>query len=241
MKEGPQAEAVDLRFAIPAVCAEVIERDEADVGLVPVAEIARQGLEIVPGVGICCEGAVRSILLVSRVPIGSISELAVDASSRTSVQLARVILRERYGAEPRMISRPPVLNEMLTDADAALLIGDSALLVDPAKTGFECLDLGDEWHRLTGLPMVFAAWAGKAGRDVARLESTLVGSYEYGRAHLSEIVEREHEQRGVTRALAEKYLSSHIHFQLGPKERQGLQAFLSLAGLEIEAEFLAAR
>ncbi len=241
MIEGPQAGTVDLTFAIPSLCAEVIERDEADIGLVPVAEIARQGLEIVPGVGICCEGPVRSILLVSRVPIRSIRTLSVDASSRTSVQLVRVILRERYGVEPRMFPRPPVLEDMLTDMDAALIIGDAALVLDPAKAGLEWLDLGEEWFRLTRLPMVFAAWSGKQGRDIVRLEKTLVGSYEYGAAHLSEIVDREHERRGITRILATQYLTDNIQFRLGPRQREGLQTFLSLAGLPLEAEFLASR
>lgn len=250
MREGPQASEVDLSFAIPSVCAVIIERGEAEVGLVPVAEIARQGLEIVPGVGICCEGPVRSILLVSRVPIRSIRSLSVDSSSRTSVQLARVILRERYGVTPRMVAHRPVLNEMLEEADAALIIGDPALLIDPLMVdplligqegpGAECLDLGEEWFRLTGLPMVFAAWSGKPGMDIARLETTLVGSYEYGAAHLSDIVEQEYQRRGISKTLAGRYLTENIHYRLGSRERQGLQAFLTLAGLPIEAEFLAA-
>lgn len=239
MIEGPQRAAVDLSFAIPAVCAEVIERGEAEVGLVPVAEIARQGLDIVPGVGICCEGPVRSILLVSRTPIRKIRTVALDSSSKTSAQLASVILRERYGIEPQLFSRRPVLTDMLAETDAALVIGDPALLIDPAKAGLECLDLGQEWLRLTGLPMVFAAWAGKPGRNIARLERTMVGSYEYGAAHLDEIVDREYQRRGVTRTLAAEYLGSNIHYRLGGVERLGLQTFLALAGLPLEAEFLA--
>jgi chorismate dehydratase len=239
MEEGPQKGAVDLTFAIPSVCAEVIERGDADVGLVPVAQIARQGLEIVPGVGICCEGSVRSILLVSQTPVAQIRTLAVDSSSRTSVQLARVILRERYGVEPRLFARRPVLDEMLNEMDAALLIGDPALRIDPANAATVCLDLGEEWFRLTGLPMVFAAWAGKPGLYLSKLESMLVGSHEYGAAHLNEIVDREHLRRGITRELAIRYLSENIHFRLGAAERRGLQTFLTLAGLPLEAEFLA--
>jgi chorismate dehydratase len=239
MVEGPQKGTVDLSFSTPSVCAEVIERRDADIGLVPVAEIARQGLEIIPGVGICCEGPVRSILLVSQTPIRHIRTLAVDSSSRTSVQLARVILRERYGVEAKLFSGPPVLKEMLAQRDAALLIGDPALLIDPVSAGTECLDLGHEWFSLTGLPMVFAAWAGRPARHLARWESTLVGSYEYGVAHLNEIVDREYQRRGITRELAARYLSDNIHFRLGAAERQGLQTFLTLAGLSVEAEFLA--
>ncbi len=105
MLHGPQREDVDLSFSIPSVCAEELDREQIEVGLVPVAEIARQGLDIVPGVGISCLGAVRSILLFSRVPWRQVRTLAADRSSRTSVELARVILRERYGVEPQVTPR----------------------------------------------------------------------------------------------------------------------------------------
>ena len=86
-------EYVDLSFALPSACSDSVAAGHADIGLVPLVEIARQGLEIVPGVGICCQGPVRSILLVSRVPFTAIRTLAADSSSRTSVELARLILR----------------------------------------------------------------------------------------------------------------------------------------------------
>lgn len=97
MQHGPQKDLVDLSFSLPSVCSRELELGKIEIGLVPIAEIARQGLEIVPGVGITCFGAVRSILLVSKCPVRDIKTLAADSSSRTSVQLARVILRERYG------------------------------------------------------------------------------------------------------------------------------------------------
>ena len=230
MLKGPQQPLVDLTFEIPARCAEVVEARRADIGLVPVAEIARLALEIVPGIGISCRGPVRSILLVSRVPAGQIRRVAVDASSRTSVQLARIILRERYGATPILLRRAPVLESMLADADAALLIGDSALRVDPEKLPYETLDLGAEWFSLTGLPMVFAAWAGHSPLDQSKLSGILHGSYEFGLAHLDEIVDNEFLRRGVTRELARRYISGFIRYPLGPAEEQGLAAFLSLAG-----------
>jgi chorismate dehydratase len=84
MLHGPESEAVDLSFSIPSVCAQRVERALIDVGLVPVAEISRQGLEIIPGVGITCLGAVRSILLVSRVPWSRIRTLATAGSGRNA-------------------------------------------------------------------------------------------------------------------------------------------------------------
>ena len=231
MLHGPQRELVDLSFAIPAVCAQEVEEGVTQIGLVPVAEVARQGLEIVPGVGITCLGAVRSILLFSKVPWKEIRTLSADTSSRTSVQLARVILRERYGVEPAIERHAPDLSEMLEHADAALIIGDPALVIDPANTPYRWLDLGEEWFSLTKLPMVFAVWAGKPKLPVAELSELTRASYEFGKAHLSEVIASEYGQRGISHKLADEYLRRYIRFEVGPAEQRGLETFFELAGL----------
>ncbi len=232
MLHGPQAAEVDLSFSIPSTCAEEVEGNSIQIGLVPVAEVARQGLEIVPGVGITCLGAVRSILLFSRVSWRQVRTLAADCSSRTSVQLARIILRERYGVEPFVTSAEPVLRDMLSGADAALIIGDPALRVNPAESHLHWLDLGAEWLALTGHPMVFAAWAGKPGIPVDRLTAITRASYDFGKANLTDLIDREYASRGITRELADRYLRNHIRFEIGRAEHRGLQAFLELAQLQ---------
>ncbi len=231
MLHGPQSAEVDLSFSIPSECARDVEQDKAEVGLVPVAEIARQELEIVPGVGICCLGAVRSILLFSRVRWREIRTLSADHSSRTSVQLARIILRERYGVEPRITQEKPVLHAMLSHSDAALVIGDPALQLEPAALGFEWLDLGAEWFRLTQLPFVFAAWAGKPGIAVSSLVGITVESHLFGQSRIDEIIEHEFPMRGISRELTQRYLTEHIQFTIGGAEQRGLETFLELADL----------
>lgn len=241
MLHGAQREQVHLSFAIPSVCASEVELGTVDIGLVPVAEIARQDLEIVPGVGITCLGAVRSILLLSRVRWTEVHTLAADLGSRTSVELARIILRERYGVEPRIVLQEPVLESMLSAADAALLIGDAALRITPEELPFECLDLGAEWLAYTGLPMVFAAWAGKPGIPVDRLGSITNGSYEFGKTRIDQIVEEEYRPRQISKQLAERYLLQYIRFELGQNEQRGLQAFFELANLSAHSTFAARR
>ena len=231
MLHGDQREAVNLGFSIPSICAEQVENGLIDVGLVPVAEIARQQLQIVSDVGIACYGAVRSILLVSRLPFRQIRTLAADESSRTSVQLARVILRECYGAEPRIHPHAPELDPMLKSADAALIIGDPALQIEPANLPYEWLDLGSEWLALTDLPMVFAAWAGKPGLPASFMVELARKSYEFGKAHLSEIIAGEYTKRKISEELAKRYLTEFIQFELGRREQMGLEAFLELAHL----------
>lgn len=235
MLQGRERDEVELTFSIPSVCAEQAEHGMVDVGLVPVAEVARQKLETIGGLGIACRGAVRSILLFSRVPWGQIRTLCADASSRTSVQLARVILRERYGAEPRVTAREPVIEDMLSEADAALIIGDPALRLNPDELPFAWLDLGSEWLELTGLPMVFAAWAGRPGLRAQELERLLQGSYELGRSRLSEIAEAVSAEHGISPELADRYLRRHIQYELGAREQDGLEAFSRLANLKTVA------
>ncbi|HEY7210546.1 MAG TPA: menaquinone biosynthesis protein [Bryobacteraceae bacterium] len=231
MQHGPEHGSVDLSFSIPSDCARDVENGVVEAGLVPVAEVARQNLEIVPGTGIACHGAVRSILLFSRVPWTQIKTFAADASSRTSVELARIILRERFGVEPQITREQPRLADMLSHADCALVIGDPALQIEPERAGVEWMDLGAEWLRLTSLPFVFAVWAGKPGIPVESLSRITMASYRFGSEHLDEIVESEHARHGISRELAQRYLTQHIHFEIGKEQQRGLDAFLELARL----------
>lgn len=218
-----------LEMAIPAVCAERLRTGKADIGLVPVAEIARQRLAILGDVGIACEGPVRSILLFARKPWAEVRTLAGDSSSRTSVLLAQILLRERYHADVSMQPHPPELDAMLATHDAALIIGDPALRLDPARLPYSCLDLGTEWHRLTGLPMVFAAWAGSPSVVVAASPKPFADSLLAGLSNLEAIVEKEAPPRGISRSLALDYLKHHIRYRLGDRELEGMREFLHRA------------
>ncbi len=226
LHNGLGAGRIALTTASPAECAERLRRGTADLGLVPVAEMARQGLPYVPGTCISADGAVRSILLVSRVPWEEVRTLATDSNSRTSAVLARVILKERFGVQVTAEARPPVLDDMLQAADAALVIGDAALHLDPDSLPYRVLDLAEEWLRLTGLPMVFAVWAGPAAESAPWLENLLTESLDYGEAHLDEICAGEAEKYGVDADFARHYLSRHVRFRLGERERAGLAEFL---------------
>ena len=219
----------DLTFALPSLCADQLASGEADIGIVPVIEMARQKLDCFRGCGIACHGPVRSILLVSKVPFNKIRSLATDAGSRTSVMLSRIILAEKFGAEPALISRPADLAAMLDECDAALLIGDPALRIDPATLPFETLDLGAEWTALTGFPMVFAVWAGRPDLIQNPYAQAFTASLRYGREHISDIVKQEAGPRGISDALARQYLTQHIVFELGDRDYAGLELFLQHA------------
>ena len=226
LKDPAQGQIFDLRFAVPSACADQLASGEADIGIVPVIEMERQKLSYFREVGIASYGAVRSILLISKVPYREIRTLATDSGSRTSVMLSRIILAETYGVEPLVISHPPDLAAMLGVADAALLIGDAALRVDPATLPFETLDLGEEWTNLTGLPMVFAVWAGRQEAVVEPYGAALATSCSYGLANMDDIVRTETLQRGFAEPLIREYLTRHIHFTFSGPHFEAIETYL---------------
>jgi chorismate dehydratase len=229
MLHGEQRDVFDLRFALPSECADQLASGAADIGIVPVIEMARQKLEYFPGTGIACHGPVRTILLVSKVPWREVRTLATDSGSRTSVMLSRVILAEKFGVEPAFISRRADLSAMLGEADAALLIGDAALRIDPNTLPFETLDLGAEWTALTGLPMVFAAWAGRKGIVEEHYTRAFIDSYRFGSSQMDAIVESESAARSFEPLLVRKYLTKHIVFELDERDYAGMNLFLQRA------------
>jgi chorismate dehydratase len=229
MLHGPQRGLFDLDFRIPAACADQLSSGAADIGIVPSFELTRQNLDIIPGAGIACHGAVRSILLISKCPAPQIRTLAADSSSRTSVQLARVILERKYGATLETVPHSPDLDAMLQIADAALVIGDPALRIDPAHLPYCVYDLGAEWVEMTGLPMVFAVWAGRRSIASAGLEEAFRGSWQYGREHMEDIVAAESVRRCFAPDLVRDYLTHHIVHELGPREYEGMNLFLEYA------------
>jgi chorismate dehydratase len=229
MLHGPQRSRFDLTFCLPAECAARLEAGTAGIGIVPSVEAARQGLAIIPGAGIACHGPVRSILLLSKVRPGRIRTVALDASSRSSAMLARVVLSRRYGVEPRTLSMPPDLPAMLEAADAALIIGDPALRIEPERLGLTALDLGGEWCQMTGLPMVFAVWAARPEALAPDLPEAFLGSCRYGLDRLEDIVRQEAAPRNLSEALAREYFARHIVLELGPREYEGMRLFVQYA------------
>ncbi len=235
MLHGDQRGAFDLEFRIPSECARAVADGAADIGIIPSVELNHHDYGRVRGLGIASHGAVRSILLISSKPFGQIQTLAADTGSRTSVALARIILARRYGAAPHIEPLAPDLHGMLATADAALIIGDPALHIDPQALDRHVLDLGAAWTEMTGLPMVFAIWAGRKETVTPDVEVIFRASYEYGRSHLDDIIRLEAAPRGIPPGLAREYLTHHIVSDLGPADYRGLELFLHYARAEQEA------
>jgi chorismate dehydratase len=217
---------VSLRFDVPSRCAELLAKGEIDLGMVPsIAHLDRPGDRIVPGVCIGSDGPVASVALFSRVPIPDIRRLALDTSSRTSAALTRILCARRFGISPAFVPRPPDLSAMLAEADAGLLIGDPALFLDPADYGVSKTDLGTEWTAMTGLPFVWAFWAGRPGAADAGTVRLLRQAAEEGMRRSDEIADAYCANAPERRPLARRYLREHLMFRLDGRAVAGLQAY----------------
>ena len=217
---------VSLRFDVPSVCAELLAAGGIDLGMVPsIAYLDRPGDRIVPGVCIGSDGPVASVALFTRSPIHRVARIALDTSSRTSAALVRILAARRFGINPTYVSAAPDLPAMLAVADAALVIGDQALFVDHRAHGADKIDLGEVWSEMTGLPFVWAFWAGRPDAASPAIVRLLQQAAESGMAHTHEIAADY--CRGVPERipLAEQYLREHLAFRLTPRALQGLETY----------------
>jgi cyclic dehypoxanthinyl futalosine synthase len=220
---------VRLDPGAPAEVARRIAEDEADVGLIPVAAAATIGdLCIVRGMAIGARGPVRSVVIVAERPIEELTEIALDLSSRTSVVLARLLLRRRLGREPRLVGLPPALAiAHASGTRGALVIGDAALEIEGRFP--HVLDLGEAWLEWTGLPFVFAAWFGRPGALSPSGERLLAEARREGLAARDRIADEHAARSGLAAASLRSYLRESIRYELGDDERRGLERFYAEA------------
>jgi chorismate dehydratase len=240
-------ERYQIGYTTPSRCARELAAGEADIGLVPVAAHATTpSLLIVPGCAIAALDRVRSIILVVRPEPGvsAVRTVAADTSSRTSYAYTRILFNIFWKVPAAFVPHPPVLESMLAVADAALLIGDPALLAledrEPreARTGERLLylDLAHEWHSFTGLPWVSAFWAVRSGAleetgaCAADMIADLQASRDHGLAHVEDLAEEWSERIAVPGDTIRFYLSNNIHYILDEACLRGLDMFYRLAG-----------
>jgi chorismate dehydratase len=231
-EHGSAAREFDISYTIPSLCAAALREGTADIGIIPAAAYAGiPDLVIIPGVAIAALDAVRSILVVSKAPLEQVRTFAADTSSMTSVALARVLFAKWIGSRPEFVPMKPDLERMLAQCDAGLLIGDPALAVDRSKFPFT-YDLGEEWHRYTRMPFVFAFWAVRkqALRDYSGdLAAVFQQSRDHGMQHLEGIAREWSRRLELTEDDVKSYLTENIHFSLDPACLEGMQQFFHYA------------
>ncbi len=219
----------ELVYDIPSQIAVKLLNKEINAGLVPSIHYAKYSVKyrIVPGICIASYGAVNSIRLYFRRDLTDIKTVAVDISSMTSVILARIILSEKYGVNPKFMAMRPNLVEMLSQADAALLIGDHALF---EGSGYESyIDLGDEWDDLTGLPFVYALWVGRRESLSEKDIIALAEAKKYGIQNIDVISNEASERYRIDFEFCKTYLTRNLHYDLGEAEINGMKEFFTYA------------
>jgi chorismate dehydratase len=235
-EHGGAGREFDVSYTLPSACARALETGTADIGIIPAAAYALvPGLMALPGVAIASRRPVRSILLVSRVPVEQIRTVALDTSSMTSVALTKILFEKWLHGGRTFTSMAPNIEEMLAHHDAALVIGDPALQIDRSR--YLTLDLAEEWIRYTGKPFVFAFWAVRqdALREAAPAQD-LAAVFQQSRDHGLEPASLDQIARQWVPRLAplnqtevRSYLTENIYYYLDPLCIEGLQLFYRYA------------
>jgi chorismate dehydratase len=236
-------EQFDVTYTIPSACAVSLQSGAADIGIIPVAAYATiPGLCILPGVAIASLRRVRSILLVSKKPLDDVKTVALDTSSMTSVVLCKVLLNRWLGGDRNYVSHAPDLDGMLSTSDAALLIGDPALVIQRDRFA-TVIDLAEEWRKHTAKPFVFAFWVVRKlaleqrGGNVQTDDGLqkLAGVFQTSRDHglspasLEQIASEWAPRLGLSLADVSSYLTENIHYYLDQQCREGLRLFYDYA------------
>jgi chorismate dehydratase len=221
-----------LRYDIPSECARLLHAHTIDVGLIPSIEYLRgpQPYAFVPGPAVTSRGPVKSVAIYTRLEPRDIRTIAMDSSSRTSVALSTVLLRRAFGVSAVAMPMAPDLDAMLARADAALIIGDNALFLNPqSESAMRKLDLGELWTRETGLPFVYAVWAGWPGAIDAGGVRLLQQARDRGVAESDEVARAYYPDDPSRQAVARRYLRDNIRYGLGDEELEGLRTFYRYA------------
>ncbi|MGO9481697.1 MAG: menaquinone biosynthetic enzyme MqnA/MqnD family protein [Candidatus Kryptoniota bacterium] len=228
-----------LTKGIPSALAVELNAGKLDVALIPSIAYAKNSPElcIVPECGIIAHDAVNSIRLYFNKNLKSIRSVAVDISSMTSVVLTKIILAEKFEVKPDLIAARPDVDKMLASADAALVIGDSALF----QTGLadrNYLDLAEEWNDMTGLPFVFAVWAGKEKTLTQDDVQSIIFSKNLGLDNIDTLCHEAAAEYNTNFELVKSYLTENIQFDLGENEIAGMRHFFELAYYHGALEYL---
>jgi chorismate dehydratase len=249
------AQHYQLTYTQPSECAARLLRGNADLGLIPIAALTPE-LAVVPGCVIASRDEVRSIQLIVKQrdkaastgdALRGVRTIAGDTASRSSLAYTQVLFRKFLGAQPGFLPAPADPIAMLRSADAALLIGDPALLALEARDQIEqqsgpCLwiDIAHEWHTRTGLPWVAAVWAvrpeslGSKTLSPDRLIEDLNRSRDHGLTHIDDLVVEWTPRIALAPAAIHSYLTQNIHYVLDPACMETIQLFRRYAA-EVDA------
>ncbi len=251
---GPLRGKYQLSFTVPSQCAEALRTGQVDIAIIPAIELQRiEALVVLPNLSIASKKSVRSLMLVSKKPIQQVSRIALDRSSRSTQTLVRILCAKRWHIAPEFFEAAPDLSAMLSEADAALLIGDPALRlalnsevtatrdangdrIAPAElAGLSSqspvfiYDMVEKWRALTSLPAVLAIWAARPAVVTPEVIRDFQDSLEFGMRHISEISSEASRELNLPAEKISSYLTKNIDYTLDRENLSGLQRYFDLA------------
>jgi len=212
IKNTSLIDRIELSLDIPSICAQKLIDKEVDLGLVPVAALLNiPGYEIISDYCIGATGAVNSVFIFSHKPIEEIETLRLDLQSRTSNNLARVLLKNHWKKQITLTDSQ--------QADAFVEIGDRTF---GKKDSYPYVyDLGYEWMRFSGLPFAFAVWAANK-----TLPKEFIGlfnqSMKFGLDNRTKVIEALPKRDDFDIAV---YLNHSIDYELTDKKREAIHRF----------------
>lgn len=236
------AQRYEIDWMLPSQCADELAAGTADIGLVPIAALATTpGLRALPGCTIASKGRVRSLLLVRRAaqPLESIRTVAADTASRTTVAYAQIMFHRWGNGDVHLMPMAADLDAMLDHADAAIVIGDPALMALEERanrferTGEELVyhDLAEEWRNMTGLAFVSAIWGTTAASSPLdeSIANDFIASRSHGLEHIDALVEHWSRRLPLSEITIRSYLTTNIHYVLDEECIEGMRAFFRMA------------
>ena len=243
-------EHYDVHYTSPSLCADELNSGTADLGLIPIAALTPE-LSVVPGCTIASLDEVRSILLLVKNPLrlpvaealAAVRTVATDSASRSSVAYSHILLEHFHNAHPSYIEHIADPLRMLAATDAALLIGDPALLAREHRPSIEAavdapllwIDVAKLWRVTTGLPWVAAVWAVRpsaispSGLSSSQLISDLSASRDAGLANIEQLVTEWTPRLAIPPNTIRTYLTRNIHYTLDADCLRSIELFRSLA------------
>lgn len=213
---------IELSVDIPSECANKVINGRADVGLVPVAVLPLlKGYRVITEFGIAANGKVASVLLFANCDLHNISEIMLDYQSRTSVELVKILAKEKWNISPEWTHATPGYEQEIGGSKAAVVIGDRSFhLKGHYKTE---VDLAEEWKSLTGLPMVFAVWVANdnvSNKFVHQLNEAFI----YGIENTALVVKNLKDDCGINLS---EYYTTYVKYQIGKDEKKAIELFIS--------------
>jgi chorismate dehydratase len=240
------ARRYQVNWMLPSECADRLASGAADIGLVPIAALATTpGLRVLPGCTIASKGRVRSLILVRRAhqPLGEVRTVAADTASRTTIAYTQILFHKWDNPDAEFVPMRADLDQMLERADAAILIGDPALMAleeranRVERTGEELVyhDLAEEWRALTGLPFVSAVWGAAHSTTLSSgdldesMGRDLVTSRDHGLTNIPALVQEWSTRLPLTAQTIQAYLTENIHYILDEECIEGMRGFFKMA------------